>query len=146
MAETKPLKLTFTPLESSLQPVSVMFNPNTYSIVKPVTWRPPQPPTGSTAETERLLNAPTLVFGGGGSRVLSLELLFDVTEPIDGVPIEDVRVKTAPFVALTRIEPKKTAPPVCNISWGDMPANSDFPFTRSRDESDAALHAVPEHR
>lgn len=130
MAEIKPLKLTITPIKSSLKPVSVMFNPNAYTIVKPVEWNKPQTRTGAAGKqaAERALNAPTLVFGGGGSRILTLELLFDVTEKVDGVAISDVRKQTDAIVALTRIEPKKGQPPVCEVSWGKAPASSDFPF------------------
>ena len=65
----------------------------------------------------------------GGSRTLSLELFFDVTEPLDGVRVNDVRRRTNAVVELTRIEPKLGRPPVCQVSWGSAPANSDFPFT-----------------
>jgi hypothetical protein len=59
----------------------------------------------------------------------STDLLFDVTEPIDDETIQDVRTKTNAIVALTRIEPKKHRPPVCEVTWGPAPVNSDFPFT-----------------
>lgn len=129
MAHEKPQKLTIKPIDSSLAPVSVMFNPTQYTIVKPITWTVQRPESDSAGETQPLLNAPTLVFGGGGSRTLTLELMFDVTEPIDGQTIQDVRTKTNAIVALTRIEPKKQKPPVCEVSWGNAPVNSDFPFT-----------------
>ena len=129
MANEKPQKLTIKPIDSSLTPVSVMFNPTQYTIVKPITWTVQRPESDSAGETQPLLNAPTLVFGGGGSRTLTLELVFDVTEPIDGQTIQDVRTKTNAVVALTRIEPKKQKPPVCEVSWGNAPVNSDFPFT-----------------
>jgi hypothetical protein len=119
MALEKDKKLRIKPLDSGLPEISVLFNPNAYSVVKPVTW---------TGEASRGLNAPSLDFGGGGSRQLTLELFFDVTEPIDGVPIKDVRQKTNEVVALTRIEAKKGRPPVCEVSWGSAPPGSDFPF------------------
>ena len=128
MADEKPQKLTITPVDSSLPPISVLFNPSSYTIVKPVTWTVQQPASDSAGETQPLLNAPTLVFGGGGSRTLTLELIFDVTEPIDDEPIQDVRTKTNAIVALTRIEPKKQRPPLCDVTWGAAPVNSDFPF------------------
>jgi nucleoid-associated protein YgaU len=129
VADEKPQKLTIKPIDSSLAPVSVMFNPTQYTIVKPITWTVQRPESDSAGDTQPLLNAPTLVFGGGGSRTLTLELVFDVTEPIDGQTIQDVRTKTNAIVALTRIEPKKQKPPVCEVSWGNAPVNSDFPFT-----------------
>jgi hypothetical protein len=130
MAIGKDRKLRITPLPpSSLPEVSVMFNPNSYSISKGVSWGPPYLSFGFGGDTDRSVNAPTLVFGGGGSRQLSLELFFDVTEAIDGVTVNDVRQRTNAIVALTRIEPKQGRPPVCNVSWGSAPVNSDFPFT-----------------
>lgn len=122
-------KLRIKPLSpSSLPEVSVLFNPNAYVIVKPVTWSVPQA-TSDGSETDRSVNAPTLVFGGGGSRLLTLELLFDVSEPVNDVPVADVRTLTNAIVALTRIESKQGRPPVCEVSWGTAPVNSDFPFT-----------------
>src|SRR2546427_1637341 len=66
-------KLTIKPLNPSKLPeIRVLFNPNTYSITKTVTWSPPSPPLGKPRGTHRLVNAPTLTFGGGGSRQLNL--------------------------------------------------------------------------
>ena len=83
-------KLIITPLDTDLQPspllgpFEVPFNPTSYSISKSVTWRSPYPSVGfytdEFSSTDQKLNAPILVFGGGGSRILNLELFFDVTE------------------------------------------------------------------
>lgn len=155
-------KLTITPkrlvekgiqLISELEPIVVQFNPTTLAITKPVSWgdTPPQSaPSGLTddqrkafevAQTaaremaKREFNAPQITFGGGGSRTLTLDLLFDVTEPIEmkgrKVPIDDVRVLTNKIVKLTRIQRgqgKTDPPPLCDLSWGDAPKGSDFPF------------------
>jgi len=134
-------KLRITPLPpSKLAAFDVLFNPNTYSISKAVTWRAPDAPsstaTAANAETPasaaanyRDLDAPPIVFGGGGARTLNLQLFFDVTEPIDGNTIQDVRQETNKIVALTRIERDQGQPPVCEISWGNAaPQNMDFPF------------------
>src|SRR5262245_13082729 len=121
-------KLRIKPLSPSALPeISVLFNPNSYTIVKPVTWSVPQASSGSGSQTDRAVNAPTLVFDGGGSRQLTLELLFDVTEPLNDIPIADVRTLTNAIVALTRIESKQGRPPGCEMSWGTAPVNSDFP-------------------
>ncbi len=117
-------KLTIKPLPPSKLPkIKALFNPNSYSITKSVTWS--SAPTGSSAQagstaqtTEVKKNAPTLVFGGGGGRQLTLELFFDVTEKIDGQAIGDVRTKTNDIVKLTRIERDPGQPPVCEVSWG----------------------------
>ncbi len=117
--------------------IKVLFNPNSYSIVKPVTWTQPQPQPcsggGGSQETYRDLDAPPLVFGGGGARTLTLQLFFDVTEDGAGGNPVDVRVKTNKIVELTRIQRgsgnKNSEPPVCEVSWGEKPPqNSDFPF------------------
>ena len=123
-------KLTIRPLSpSQLLPITALFNPNAYSITKNVTWTPPQAPAGGAAQTRRAVNAPLLVFGGGASRQLTLELFFDVTEAVGGRAISDVRFETNQIVALTLIEPGLKRPPACEVSWGNAPTGSDFPFT-----------------
>jgi nucleoid-associated protein YgaU len=123
-------KLKIKPLSpSKLKEIEVLFNPNSYSITKSVTWSSAARSTASSSstQTEVMKNAPTLSFGGGGSRQLTLELFFDVTESIS--TIGDVRKKTNEIVALTRIERKQARPPVCSVSWGGQgPTGSDFPF------------------
>lgn len=131
-------KLTITPFKKqgkklnrdAARKITVLFNPNTYTISKTVTW---SPPIGSTEKSgsDSKVNAPTLTFGGGGSRHLSLELFFDVTEPVDRggqmTLISDVRSETDKIVALTRIDRNLGQPPVCEVMWGK--ANTkDFPF------------------
>jgi nucleoid-associated protein YgaU len=120
-------KLKITPLPpSKLKEIMVMFNPNSYSIEKSVSW---EPSGGEGGKTQRKFNAPTLTFGGGGSRTLALELFYDATESADRV--RDVRRETGKIVALTRImaDRRNPHPPVCKVSWGSKVKNSDFPFT-----------------
>ncbi|WP_199322288.1 LysM peptidoglycan-binding domain-containing protein [Leptolyngbya sp. FACHB-321] len=147
-------KLTIMPLDKKLQkikglePIEVLFNPTALSIAKPVNWREAQAtPNGSSSSsasssstpdasaTSRKLNAPEIQFGGGGSRTLTLELLFDVTEPVDikgqKQEFKDVRMLTNKIVNLTRfrrIDNKEEDPPVCRLSWGETLSGSDFPF------------------
>ena len=121
-------KLKITPLPpSKLKEITVMFNPNSYSIEKSVSWD--SSGGAGAGATQRKFNAPALTFGGGGSRTLSLELFYDVTE--SGESVKDVRKETGKIVALTRImaDRKNPHPPVCKISWGSKVKNSDFPFT-----------------
>jgi nucleoid-associated protein YgaU len=128
-------KLEITPLDHTGNRVEggkfkVLFNPTTYSITKPVTWSPAVSSQPASAQTDRKVNAPTLTFGGGGSRILTLELFYDVTEPVNDVAIDDVRKETNKVVALTRIERDLKRPPAVEITWGDAPpGGSDFPFT-----------------
>ncbi len=123
-------KLTITPLSKEgkpLEKITVLFNPNSYSISKTVKWSAPQASmTGNTSATP-LTDAPPLNFGGGESRQLTLELLFDVTEPTNGQ--KDVREETDKIVKLTRInrdlEPRR--PPTIKVEWGNA-TRADFPF------------------
>jgi hypothetical protein len=136
---TKLEKLTIVPLaregedRTLLQDIVVLFNPESYSISKSVTWSSPQSSGGSSSGTQLKFNAPIISFGGGGSRQLSLELFFDVTSPIihngQKVMLDDVREETNKIVELTRIQRDENPPRVCQIFWGQAPVNSDFPFT-----------------
>ncbi|MBF2048973.1 MAG: CIS tube protein [Leptolyngbya sp. IPPAS B-1204] len=110
---------------SKLAEITVLFNPDSYSISKSVSWSPPITSTSGKVATDRQLNAPPLTFGGGGSRQLTLELFFDVTQ---NSRLVDVRQETDKVVALTQIERDQGQPPVCQVSWGQAPTNSDFPF------------------
>jgi Contractile injection system tube protein/LysM domain len=128
-----PLVYKGDKLEKRLPDITVMFNPESYSISKSVSWSPPPSSGGGSSTTDRKVNAPTLTFGGGGSRQLTLELFFDVTQsdkPIETKP--DVRQETNQIVDLTRMirgEQGSAEPPrVCEVSWGQAPTNSDFPF------------------
>jgi nucleoid-associated protein YgaU len=126
-------KLTITPEPSSyLEPIEVLFNPNSYSIGKAVVWSGPAGDIESkkaARATDRGKNAPTLEFAGGLNRSLSLNLFFDTTEEtIDAR--KDVRRLTNKIVKLTRIARDLGTPPVCVVSWGKQtPPDSDFPFT-----------------
>ena len=114
-------KLQIEPLDNvSIQPFKVMFTPNTYSIGKNITW------TGTMSPE---INAPTLTFSGADGRTLSLELFYDVTEPVNDVPVDDVRQETNKIVELTRIQRDLHRPPVLQITWGDDSSDRfDFPF------------------
>ena len=125
-------KLTITPFSQKRKrqadkAITVLFNPSSYSIAKTVAWNPSAgsgKPAGK--QTQRALNAPTLAFGGGGSRQLTLELFFDVTESTD---THDVRKETDKIVKLTRIDRalEPLRPPTCEITWGKG-VSADFPF------------------
>jgi len=97
--------------------ITVAFNPTTYSISKSLSWSGPN---------DRRTNAPTLTFGGGGSRQLALELFFDSTEMPE--PERDVRRQTDRIVRLTRIlrHLDNPRPPICTLDWGGQTV--DFPF------------------
>ncbi|MFB2875392.1 CIS tube protein [Floridanema aerugineum] len=121
-------KLEIKP-DSGLKLIKVSFNPNSFSITKAVSWNSVDNSGSQNSKAQELLNAPGLRFGGGECRELTFnELFFDVTEPIDGVKIADVREKTNDIVELTRIQRSTKRPPVCEVSWGNAPSGSDFPF------------------
>jgi hypothetical protein len=139
--QIEPKRWTGTSLEpSTIEAFKVPFNPTSYSIVKPVTWQSQTAAEtgssgGSASRSTRELDAPPLEFGGGGSRTLTLQLFFDVTEGGEDGTIRDVRMQTNKLVALSRIERDQQRPPVCDISWGEepatpasAPARADFPF------------------
>jgi len=128
-------KLTITPLgDSRIEPFKVLFNPTSYSISKSVSWRTPGVEGDDESESNVMLNAPLLQFGGGEGRRLSLKLFFDVTDypVINGQKIKDVRKLTDKVVKLTlkeRSGNREQPPPVCRISWGESGSNNlDFPF------------------
>jgi nucleoid-associated protein YgaU len=110
-------KLTISPEDGD--EIDVMFNPTSYSITKSVVWN---------RTNDARANAPSVSFGGGAARELTLELFFDVTESTDRR--KDVRNETDDIVALTRImrDKEKPRPPVCTINWGRS-TTQDFPFT-----------------
>ena len=101
--------------------ITVAFNPTTYSISKSLTWNE----SGGSNDTRT--NAPTLAFGGGGSRQLALELFFDSTEMPDN--LRDVRRQTDRIVRLTHIlrHLDNPRPPICTLDWGGG-EHVDFPF------------------
>jgi LysM repeat protein len=125
-------RLEIEPLPpSKLRPISALFNPDTYRIGKSVTWSAAGSRVEGGTRSRRELNAPILNFGGGSSRQLTLDLFFDITDPVLGnLRLDDVRHLTNRIVELTRIErlEKRRRPPTCRVSWGDAPAGSDFPF------------------
>lgn len=118
------------PADPNPEGIKVLFNPNSYSISKSVTWSGPTTSAGAQQQPSVVTtNAPVLSFGGGGSRTLSLELFFDVTEMVGATPpVKDVRALTNKIVALTLIDPQVQRPPTCEVSWGTQPKDSDFPF------------------
>lgn len=136
-------KLRIVPQDRNLSEVVALFNPTSYSITKSNEYK---------SHRRKELNAPLLSFLGGGSRILNLQLFFDVTEPsstggllgparlaglagfaspsINPSINKDVRELTNKLVDLTRISRNSMRPPVCRVFWGSSRfANSDFPFT-----------------
>jgi nucleoid-associated protein YgaU len=62
--------------------------------------------------------------------VLTLNLFYDVTEPVNGTVLDDVRQLTNKMAALTQKPDGQQQPPAVTVSWGaDPPPGSDFPFT-----------------
>ncbi|MDX2240718.1 MAG: LysM peptidoglycan-binding domain-containing protein [Leptolyngbyaceae cyanobacterium bins.302] len=123
-------RLTITPiviksqkLEQRLAPITVLFNPESYTVSKTVNWN---------KTTSNQFNAPLSSFGGGDSRQLTLKLLFDVSLPVShqgrSQAVGDVRQDTNKIVALTQIARDEQHPRVCEVAWGKAPVGSDFPF------------------
>jgi hypothetical protein len=127
-------KLTITPLGAVKgKSFKVLFNPTEYSVSKTVNWSGEE----YDKESDRRFNAPALKFQGGARRRLVLNLFYDVTEPVfydvtepvNGKNIGDVREETNRLVKLTRIDRELKEPPLVEVTWGDAPSGSDFPFT-----------------
>jgi hypothetical protein len=128
------LKITLCRLQNpntlqETKTVSVPFNPTSYSISKTVNWSPSHTTAAEGAATERGSNAPGLQSGGGDSRILSMELFFDVTEDPNVI---DVRNYTNQIAELAYIDPGTGQQPICKLFWGpaigDKINNVDYPF------------------
>lgn len=119
-------KITIQPVEAdgstlSNKEIKVLFNPASYTISKTINWSEDQ----SAGH-----NAPMISFSGGGSRELSLDLFYDVTERINGAMINDVRIETSKVAVLTRIQRDLARPPLIIVLWDNgANKNYDFPFT-----------------
>lgn len=119
-----PSRLIIEPVGG--EPITVMFNPNSYSVSKQISWDPSTKTTTANSTTDANADAPVTAFGGGASRVLSLDLFFDSTESDE--QNRDVRRLTDRIARLTRIDPASGHPPVCKVTWG-LIQSDDFPFT-----------------
>ncbi len=84
--------------------ITVMFNPETYSISKSNSFSDVAIPG---------LEAPIIQFTSGSARTTSLDLFFDTYEIK-----EDVRNYTKKLTNLMRIHPIVKAPPICIFTWG----------------------------
>lgn len=124
-----PEKLRIVPRSpSQLKEIEVLFNPNTYTMEKTVAWGPALDDYDDQTGTMRALNAPSLTFGGGGSRQLTFDLFFDVSESLN--PRKDVRDETNRIFELTQImrDKEHPYPPICELFWGNQPLGAKFPF------------------
>ena len=103
---------------TSLETVTAMFNPSSYTITKSVGWN---------RTNDARANAPSATFGGGGARELALELFFDVTELPEAQ--RDVRAETDKLVKMTHILRSRETPrpPTCTVDW-NRKKTADFPF------------------
>lgn len=104
-------KATLTNVDTN-DKIECLFNPTEYTIAKANSWQP-KPVVGK--------NVPKLDFTGGGSRVLTVELFFDVYEQSGA----DVRDHVNKLWKLTMIderkknrETKRSRPPLCIFQWG----------------------------
>jgi len=104
-------KATLTNVDTN-DKIECLFNPTEYTIAKANSWQP-KPVVGK--------NVPKLDFTGGGSRVLTVELFFDVYEQTGA----DVRDHVNKLWKLTMIderkknrETKRSRPPLCIFQWG----------------------------
>lgn len=88
--------------------IEAQFNPAEYTLSKGVQVE---------EQDTKKLDAAVLEFTRGGNVTLGLTLLFDATLADDAV---DVVLETDKCYRLALIEPKKTAPPVVTVTWGEF--------------------------
>ena len=87
-------------------PITALFNPNQFTIVKTANWR-------TLPAKER--DVPASQFTHGDPATLSVELMFDTYE--NG---KDVRQYTDSIAQLTTVEKHGNfhRPPICQLAWG----------------------------
>lgn len=92
--------------------VSVLFNPEDYTVNREVNWAQASIPG---------LSAPLLQFVSGAMQTLEMELLMDSREDHTGVSAgSDIRNQTSQVVGLMDIDPTTHAPPVVLFAWGSL--------------------------
>jgi nucleoid-associated protein YgaU len=94
------------------QRVSVLFNPEEYTVNRELNWA--QAPIFG-------LSAPLLQFVNGSMQTLEMELLLDSREEHTGVGVgSDVREQTAKVVGLMDVDATTHAPPPVLFAWGSL--------------------------
>jgi nucleoid-associated protein YgaU len=97
--------------EVTHQAITVLFNPEEYTLVRETNWAQAQIPG---------LSAPLLQFVNGAMQTLELELLVDTLESHGNAVAagSDVRELTTRIVHLMDIDPTTHAPPPVTFAWG----------------------------
>ncbi|HEX7897231.1 MAG TPA: hypothetical protein VF950_05700 [Planctomycetota bacterium] len=106
-------------IESTGERIGCMLNPETLLVQRSAGVRPRRAGTGVLAGAG--LSDQPLLYTGGGSTALTLELLFDVTLPGSSVPARDVRTLTGPLWNLAENAGPEAGfgrPPVARFVWG----------------------------
>lgn len=93
-------------VEYSGQSISVMFNPEEYSLNRD---------NNFASQAIPGLSSPLLQFAHGNLRTLDMELLFDTYEKLS-----DVRLETEKLVHLMEIDPELHAPPILIVAWASL--------------------------
>lgn len=124
MSDGMPIKLTITPLEKNLTPevatpkldtakeIKCQFNPETMSLTKSnhLTFKPD---IGD--------DVPEVIFSGGMSSTLEVDLWFDTTR--EGEDVRDVYIRKIRELALVDAStgnPGQTQPKHCLVKWGNF--------------------------
>jgi hypothetical protein len=89
-------------------PITVLFNPNEYTLDKSNNFQ--RPPLAG-------LGTPVTQFTSGGAESLTMELFFDTYTDKGG---EDVRTYTDRVTNLMKIDADLHAPPICLFQWGTV--------------------------
>ena len=107
-------KATLTRASDPSQPISVLFNPEEYTVAREVNYAQAAIPG---------LSAPLLQFVNGAMQTLEMELLVDTLEEHRSAgsgPGSDVREQTRKIVDLMDIDPATHAPPIVLFTWGSL--------------------------
>ena len=94
---------------TSPDPITVLFNPERYSVNKGVQIAEIGIPG---------LDSPVLQFVRGQNEKITLELFFDTTDFGMVEHCKDVRRETGKIYSLLKIDPDTHAPPRCKLRWG----------------------------
>jgi nucleoid-associated protein YgaU len=98
-------KVTITS-ESTKEALTVMFNPEEYSLNRD---------NNFASQAVPGLSAPLIQFVNGNARTLEMELLFDTYEKL-----KDVRVETQRLISFMEIDSKLHAPPILQVAWASL--------------------------
>jgi hypothetical protein len=103
-------------VEDSNETLSCLLNPESLAFRRSAGVKPRK--TGNGVLCGKNLSDQPLLYTGGGTTELTLDLLFDVDVAGSSIVSDDVRDLTAPLWRLTENTADRTAPPLVRFIWG----------------------------